>query len=194
MTVEERIALNAKNKDIEDAPNGSFGKSMPPKFDADSVLEVGDVIQIPNPLPKVQRRKFGVNAAGEVSYGEFITVNVQHPVNAALGITVAKPDRAVDFFPSSFTKNIWRVKKNEQGEVETITEGGPLNPLGTATAMFLSFQGQGTETMTDTQMGMNALAGQSIKVTAKVNHDSQAWRNGVPVNSLRKTAQFTYDL
>ena len=194
MTVDERIAQNGKNKDIEVAPNGGFGKSMPQKFDADGVLEVGDILHIPNPLPTVYRRKFGVNADGKPSYGEFITINVSHPVNPALGVTTAKADRAIDFFPSSLTKNIWRAQKNEQGEVETITEGGPLNPKGTAVDLYLGFQGQGTDTITDTQLGMNALAGKDIKVTAKTPFDVQAWKNGSPVNSIRKTAQFTYDL
>lgn len=184
MTVEERIQENGKNAKIKVSANG-FTKAMPNAFDSDGVLDVDDVLHIPNPIGTVYQRTFGVKSDGTPSYGEFIVVNVSHP---------GKPDRAIDFYPSSLTKNIWPAEKNAMGEVETITDNGPLNPLGSAVETYLGFQGKGTEGVTDTQLGMNALAGKDIRIAAKTPYHVQAWKNGEPVNSLRKTSQLTYEL
>lgn len=184
MTVQERIADNAKRNAGKISEVNVFGKSMPPGFDTDGVLNDGDIIEMPTTIDKVFKRIFGKNSDGSDNYGEYIVVNVVDKDG--------KP-RAVDFYPSSLMKNIWKAEK--RGEiVETILEGGPLNPKGTAVEAFTAFRGKGTEEKTDTQLGVEALLGKKIKVSEVAKIDTQVWRNGAAINSTRKQRLFNYDL
>lgn len=184
MTTAERVAENSKNKQISASATG-FTKSMPVGFDTDSILGAGDVIVMPATMPQVYRQIFGVDDNGEDIYAEFIVVDVEHE---------GKPTRAINFFPSSLTKNIWESKKNEDGEVER-TEGGPLNPKGTAVDLYTSVQGKtGPNGETDTALGMQLLLNKKIKISDAKQIDTQVFRNGKRVNALKKTNLFTYDL
>lgn len=183
MTVIEKVAENAKNKNISEVTG--FTKSQPTGFDADSILQKDDVIAMPATMPKVYKQKFGEDAQGNEIYAEFIVVDVEHE---------GKATRALNLFPSSFTKNIWPSKKNEDGDVELVG-GAPLNPKGTAVDLYKSFQGKvGENGETDMQLGMNALLGKKIKINGQEQIDIQVFRNGKRVNELKKTNLFTYDL
>lgn len=183
MTVIEKVAENAKNKNIVEVTG--FTKSQPTGFDADSILQKDDVIVMPATMPKVFKQKFGEDIYGNEVYAEFIVVDVEHE---------GKATRALNFFPSSFTKNIWPSKKNEDGDVELLA-GGPLNPKGTAVDLYKSFQGKvGENGETDMQLGMQALLGKRIRISSQEQIDIQVFRNGKRVNELKKTNLFTYDL
>ena len=188
MTVEERKKENDKNQKISIVAGGKFTKSMPEQFDSDGILNEGDIIIMPDSMPVVYSQEFGIrtNADGTTSpaTGEFIIVNVQN---------IKGEIRAINFFPSSFTKNIWPAVKDALDEVTTVLEDGPLNPLGTAVDKYLESQGKGTENATDMQLGVESLLGKKIKISKKKPVDVQAWKNGSPVNRLRKSYQLTYD-
>lgn len=182
MTVIEKVAENAKNKNIVEATG--FTKSQPTGFDADSILQKDDVIVMPATMPKVYKQKFGEDAEGNDIYAEFIVVDVEHE---------GKATRAINLFPSSFTKNIWPSKKNEDGDIELA--GSVLNPKGTAVELYKSFQGKvGEHGETDMQLGVEALLGKKIKVSGQEEIEVQVFRNGKRVNQLKKTNLFTYDL
>lgn len=182
MTVAERQAENAKNKAISKVTG--FSKKQPVGFDPDSILDKDDVIIMPAQMPEVFKQIFGVDADGNDVYAEFIVVDVEHP---------GKETRAINFFPSSLTKNIWPAEKNEDGEVE-LKEGGPLNPKGSAVDLFKSYQGKtGPNGETDTQLGMEALLKKRIKVSDKQSIDVQVYRKGKRLNELKKVGLFTYD-
>lgn len=183
MTVEERIAENSKNKAIEEVTG--FSKKQPVGFETDSILDAGDVIVMPATMPKVFKQVFGQNEDGEDIYAEFIVVNVEHP---------GKATRAINFFPSSLTKNIWPAEKDDDGDV-VLVGNGPLNPKGTAVDLFKSFQGQtGSSGETDTQLGVNALLNKRIAIPSKEMIDTQVFRKGKRINELRKTGLLTYNV
>lgn len=186
MTIEQKIAENAKNADIKVATG--FSKTMPTPFNPDELLHKGDTIIMPaSPAElKVFTQYFGQpNAAGERNSAEFIVVNVRDEKGAI---------RAINWFPTSLTKNIWPASKGEDGKVKTITENGPISPKGTAVDLYKSFQGKGTADKTDVQLGVEALCGKEIKVSNATPMDVQKWRNGVAVDELKSTNLFEYDL
>lgn len=188
MKLQERIAENAKNSAITVV--GVFSKSMPAGIDTDGVLAEGDIILMPATLPEVCKQTFGsrinpTTGEPEENYGEFIVVEVQGPDGEV---------RAINFFPSSLTKNIWPAKKEADGTVTTITENGPMNPKGSAVDLYKSFQGKTEEGKTDMQLGVEALLGKKIRVASKVPVEVQRWRNGATVNEIRTTNLFEYEL
>lgn len=183
MTIAEREQENLKDGKVKEV--GGFEKQMPTGFDSDSVLDVDDVIEFPTVFPKVYQREFAKDPEGKPIVGEFIVLNVKH---------VGKADRAINFYPSSFTKNVWPSKKNEAGEVELDAPNGPLVPKGTAVDLYLSFKGKSENGKTDVQLGVEALLGKSVKVSQKQEIQTQVFRNGKRENALRKTNLFTYDL
>jgi hypothetical protein len=183
MTVVEKVAENGKNKNIKGVTG--FSKSMPQGFDTDSILGVGDIVEIPTAMPQVYQQKFGEDADGNPVYGEFIVVNVKHE---------GKADRAINFFPSSLTKNIWPSQKNDDGEIELV-DGRPMQPKGTAVDLYTSVQGTvGAAGETDMQLGVNKLLGKNIHVADAVEVDVQVFRNGKRTNALKKSKVFTYNL
>lgn len=189
MKMQERIAENAKNSAIS-AVNG-FSKSQPQGFDTDGVLQEGDIILMPATLPQVMKQTFGMRqnpttGEPEENYAEFIVVDVQDK-NGDI--------RAINLFPSSFTKNIWPAKKEADGTVVTITENGPLNPKGTAVDTYKAEQGKvGEHGETDMELGVRALLGKKIHVVSKTPVEVQRWRNGAPVNDIRTTNLFEYNI
>lgn len=183
MTVVEKVAENGKNKNIQSVTG--FSKAQPQGFDTDSILGVGDIVEMPATMPQVYQQKFGVDADGKPVYGEFIVVNVKHE---------GKADRAINFFPSSLTKNIWPSQKNADGEVELV-DGRPMQPKGTAVDVYTSVQGTvGAAGETDMQLGVNKLLGKNIHVADAVEVDVQVFRNGKRTNALKKSKVFTYNL
>lgn len=183
MTVQEKVQENKKNKNISESTG--FTKSQPTGFDADSILQKDDVIVFPTEMPTVYKQVFGEDENGDDIYSEFIIVEVEHP---------GKPNRAINFFPSSLTKNIWASKKNEDGEIELV-DNRPLNPKGTAVDAYASVQGEvGPNGETDVELGMRKLLGTRVHVANAEQIDIQVFRNGKRVNQLKKTNLFTYNL
>lgn len=183
MTIAEREQEILKDGKVKEV--GGFVKQMPTGFDSDNVLDVDDVIEFPTVMPKVYQREFAKDADGNSIFGEFIILNVKH---------AGKDDRAINFYPSSFTKNVWPSKKNESGEVELDAPNGPLMPKGTAVDLYLSFKGKSENDKTDVQLGVEALLGKSVKVSQKQEIQTQVYRNGKRENALRKTNLLTFDL
>ena len=187
MNVKEKIADNAKNARISTV--AAFTKSQPQGFDTDGILDAGDTIIFPDTMPAIMKQTFGMrrNANGqpEENYAEFIVVEV---------INSKGESRGVNFFPSSLTKNVWPAEKGEDGKVVTITEKGPYNPKGTAVDLYKSVAGKGTQNKTDMQLGMELLLGKKVKVENKTPIEIQRWRNGEPVNELRTTNLFEYNI
>ena len=183
MTIAEKVLENGKNVNVQSV-NG-FSKAQPTGFDADGILAVGDVIHMPAEMPQVYSQKFGEDAEGKPVTGEFIVVNVSHP---------GKADRAINFFPSSLTKNVWASRKNEDGTIE-LAENRPLNPKGTAVDIYTAEQGKvGPNGETDMQLGTMALLGKNITVADAVEVDVQVFRNGKRQNALKKSKVFTYNI
>lgn len=187
MKLAERIAENEKNEAISEVKG--FTKSQPQGLDTDGVLQEGDTILMPAKLPKVYKQKFGtrIDPATDRSvenYAEFIVVEVENEAGEI---------RAINFFPSSLTKNIWPAEKKGD-TVVTITENGPFNPKGTAVDLYKSFQGKKEEGKTDMQLGVEALLGKKIKITSKTPITVQRWRGGHTVDETRTTNLFVYDL
>lgn len=183
MTVVEKQQENAKNKAIKKA-NG-FTKSQPTGFDTDSVLGDGDVIIMPTTMPEVFQQVFGQDEKGDDIYGEFIVVDVENP---------SKATRAINFFPSSMTKNVWESEMVD-GEVELVDNGGPLNPKGTAVELYTSFQGKtGANGETDVQLGVEALLGKKIGVKLERKVKVQVYKNGARVNRLKDTSLLNYNI
>lgn len=183
MTVAEREQENLKDGKVKEV--GGFVKQMPTGFDSDGILDVGDVIEFPATMPKVYQREFAKDADGNSIFGEFIVLNVKH---------AGKVDRAVNFYPSSFTKNIWPAKKTADGTVELDAPNGPLTPKGTAVELYLSFKGKSENGKTDVQLGVEALLGKSVKISQKQEIQTQVFRNGKRENALRKTNLLTFDI
>lgn len=183
MTIAEREQEALKDGKVKEV--SGFVKQMPTGFDSDSVLDVDDVLVFPATMPKVYQREFAKDADGNPIFGEFIILNVQHP---------GKADRAINFYPSSFTKNIWPAKKSSDGTVELDAPNGPLTPKGTAVDLYLSFKGKSENGKTDVQLGVEALLGKSVKISQKQEIQTQVYRNGKRENALRKTNLLTFDL
>lgn len=183
MTVAERQTENAMNKAI--STTTGFSKKQPTGFDTDAILDKDDVIVMPKKLPEVFRQVFGKDSDGYDIYAEFIVVEVEHP---------GKATRAVNFFPSSLTKNIWASKKDEDGDI-VLADNRPMNPKGTAVDKYVSFQGQtGPNGETDMQLGIEALLDKKIKISDRVAVDVEAFVNGKRAGKLKKSYLLTYDL
>lgn len=187
--MQERIAENKKNTAISVV--SGFSKTQPQGIDTDGVLQEGDIILMPAVLPEVNKQVFGMRTnpttgQPEENFGEFIVVDVQDK-NGEI--------RAINFFPSSLTKNIWPAKKEADGTVVTITENGPQNPKGTAVDLYKAEQGKvGPNGETDMELGVRALLGKKIHVASKIPVEVQRWRNGATVNEIRTTNLFEYNV
>lgn len=193
MTIEQRIHENSLNTAISTVEGGQFQKSQPRGFDMDAQLQKGDTIIMPKTMPKIFRQDFGERAnrnTGKVEkqFAEFIVVNVRNKDGEL---------RAINFFPSSLTKSIWKAHK-EGDTVVSDTAGGPLSPKGTAVELFKKFKGQGDDKKTDVQLGMEALLGYEINISEAESIDTQRWGNvngvNTRLNELRPSWQYTYDL
>ena len=183
MTVVEKQAENAKNKQIKKSTG--FTKSQPTGFDTDSILGDGDIIVMPATMPEVFQQVFGQDEEGKDIYGEFIVVDVENPNKAT---------RAINYFPSCNTKNIWEAEMVD-GEVELVDNGGPLNPKGTAVDLYTSFQGKtGPNGETDVELGVQALLGKRINVKLDRKVKVQVYKNGKRQNRLKDTQVLRYDL
>lgn len=188
MTVEQKIAENAKNADITTAASG-FTKTQPTPFNPDELLKKGDKIHMPaTPADiKVFTQFFGKAdpATGDRNKAEFIVVDVE---------AVDGSHRAINWFPTSLTKNIWPAQKDASGKVVPAGDGRPVQPKGTAVDLYKSFQGQNKDGKTDVQLGVEALCGHVINITDVTPMDTQKWRNGVAVDEIKSTNLFQYDL
>lgn len=173
MTVAEKMVENAKNSNISTV--ATFSKGMPPQFDADGLLQVGDVIIIPSTMPQVYEQKFGANKA------EFIVVELKK----ANGTTTA-----FNFFPASLSKTIFPAEE-VAGVVKLKL---PVDhPNGTAVDHYLSFRGKGTAEKTDVQLAMESMLGWSIRIDNDKEVKVQKWVDGKAVNELKTSHVYTYN-
>ena len=179
MTVNERIAENAKNSNISESTG--FGQSLPTEFNG-SILEVGDVITLPT----------------EYIFGKGGNVARQTFNGTPADFVVCKLTRAdgkedtINFFPRSMARSNFVYELDENGKCQFVA---PVLPnKGTAVDLMLSFRGKGTAEKTDLALAMDALVGKSIKITAKTTIKTQKWDNGTRVDALRDAHVYTYDL
>lgn len=172
MTVAEKQAENAKNSNI--SPVTTFSKGMPPQFDGDSILQVGDKIVIPENMPQVYEQKFGENTA------EFIVVEL---------VRKDGTKTAFNFFPSSLSKTIFPAEKVD-GVVKLKL---PVDhPDGDVVNHYMSFRGKGTEEQSDVQMAMESMLGWVIEIADDKTIPTQKWVKGVAVNELKDVHKYTY--
>lgn len=186
MTVAEKIAENAKDSNI--VATTGFSKSMPAAFDPDGLLKKGDSFTIPATFVwegdnrNCGRQKFGTN------FAEFVVCEITKKDGSKT---------AFNFFPSSFTKNLF-VSEMENGQVKLKLP--VLNPSGTAVTKFLEFRGkverdaEGNITKTDVAFAMEALAGKTIKVTKDTVVKVQKWQAGKALNELKDAHLYEYTL
>lgn len=176
MNVEQLAAANAANKKIQ--PVAGFSKNMPVGFDPESMLQDGDIIVFPEAMPQVFQQTFGENV------GEFILVKVIR----------ADKEIGFNFFPLSMLKNYWPAVKDENGVVTTITTNGPVNPKGTAVELFVAQRGKGSDSVTDTELGVQALLAKKVKVSKQQDVAVQKWAAGSPINELKNSTVWDYNL
>ena len=184
MNITEKKAENAKNKDIQ--PAAAFTKTQRAPFSTDDMLQEGDVIlfsELKGKPLEVNTQYFGTpDAEGNRASGEFIVVNVRAKDGSI---------RAINFFPSSFDKQIFEAAEKD-GKVELT--GNVIPAKGTAVDFYKSFQGKEENGKTDVQLGVEALINRGdVIVAAKTPMKTQKWRNGVAQNALKDTSLFTYN-
>lgn len=172
MTVAEKITENEKNSNITKA--ASFSKGMPPQFDADSMLQKGDKIVIPDTMPAVYSQKFGSNKA------EFIVVEL---------IKKDGSKTAFNFFPSSLSKTIFPA---EMIDGVAKLKLPVMHPTGDVVDHYLSFRGKSEGEKNDVQLAMESMLGWTIEVADDLVVRTQKWVDGVAQNELKDTHVFTY--
>jgi hypothetical protein len=181
VTIAEKIQQNQGNAKIS-AVNG-FSKGLPVPFDSDSILQQGDTILLPTVMPQVYKQVFGVNQAGEETFGEFIVVDVRN----AQGIT-----RAINFFPSTLLKVLWEAEKDNLGQV-SMKPQAPLEMKGTAVDFMKSMIGKADPGESDTQTAIKRMLGRQINIPLVEQVKVQRWRSGVAVNELKNANLYTFN-
>lgn len=172
MTVAEKISDNLKNANITETT--SFSKGMPPTFDGDSMLAVGDKIVMPANIDKVYSQKFGT------SHAEFIVVKL---------VKANGTETAFNFFPSSLSKTIFPAEEvNGQVKLKLPV----MHPKGDVVDNYLSFRGKTQDGKNDVQLAMESMLNWTIEITDDLVVKTQKWVNGSAVNELKDTHVFTY--
>lgn len=158
MTVVERVNANTVNGNMVMGLKG-FGKSMKPKFDGGAALNEGDVIVFPT-ITEMEGRIGAQKFKGE-QY-EFIVLDVIAPDGST---------RAINWFPTTFQNPVFVWAKDGSGEIYRTAD--VLYPEGKPVEDFLSERGNtetdtdGNVTKSDTQKGVEKLAGKKVKIDQK---------------------------
>lgn len=185
MTVIERINANGTDGSMK-MGLGMFSNGMKPVFDGGAALNEGDILIFPTVAEMGQRigsRDFNGN-----DY-EFMVIEVQ----ASDGTT-----RAINWFPTTFQNPIfiWA----EDDDKNLYRTGEVVYPEGTAVTEFLKSRGQaekdanGNIIKSDTQKGVESLAGKKVKITSKAMMKTTGFVNGQPDHSkLIEKALYHYD-
>ena len=157
MTVENRIKTNKADANIK-MGGTAFTSAMRAPFDPSSQLDVGDVLHFPK---TIDAEHFGTQSFRGKNY-EFLVISV----TKANGT-----ETAINWFPTTFTKNVFEYKLNANGYAEFTGTVYPAN--GTAVDAFLAergnsdFNSEDKIVKSDTQKGVEHLLGKDVKITKR---------------------------
>jgi hypothetical protein len=174
-----KVAADPNNKS-----RATFSGNFPTPFDESGILEVGDVLNFPdNYTGKIFQHNFHTtDRDGKPVLRDFVVIEVTNET---------KEPRAIEFYPTSLFKNVWKASIDETSKmVTTDLEAGPVHPSGTLVELAETFRTQ--------QDGMNKfmdnIKGKKVKISAKDVYPTQRWRKGQPVNEIRKSSVCRYDI
>lgn len=186
MTVIERINANKADGAIKMGLT-VFTSGMKPVFDDSATLNEGDILIFPT-LEEMKDR-IGSRTFNGNDY-EFMVIDVEAPDGTK---------RAINWFPTTFQNPlfVWA----EDSDKKPYRTSDVLYPEGTAVAEFLKVRGQsdfdtnGNILKSDTQKGVELLAGKKVKVSSKVLYKTTGFKKGVQdTSTLIDKALFKYDL
>lgn len=185
MTVSERITANGADGAIQ-MGLGVFASGMKPVFDGGAALNEGDILIFPT--IEEMKERIGSRTFNDNQY-EFMVIEVEAPDGTK---------RAINWFPTTFQNPFFVWAKDADGNIYRTAD--VLYPEGTAVDMFLSVRGKhdldanGNIVKSDTQKGVELLAGKKVKVSSKVLLKTIGFKNGVQDTSkLIDKALYHYD-
>ena len=185
MTVSERITANGADDAIK-MGLGAFMSGMKPVFDGGAALNEGDILIFPT-LEEMKDR-IGARTFNDNDY-EFMVIEVEAPDGTK---------RAINWFPTTFQNPLFVWDKDSEGNIYRTSD--VLYPEGTAVTEFLSVRGKhdldanGNILKSDTQKGIELLAGKKVKVSSKVLYKTVGFKNNVQDTSkLVDKALYKYD-
>ena len=170
MTVSERITANGADGAIK-MGLGAFMSGMKPVFDGGAALNEGDILIFPT-LEEMKER-IGARTFNDNDY-EFMVIEVEAPDGTK---------RAINWFPTTFQNPLFVWDKDAEGNIYRTSD--VLYPEGTAVTEFLSVRGKhdldanGNIVKSDTQKGIELLAGKKVEVSSKVLYKTVGFKNGV---------------
>ena len=185
MTVSERISANAGNANMK-MGLGVFSNGMKPIFGGSAALNEGDILIFP-PLDEMGDRIGSQHFMGK-DY-EFLVIEVHSPDGT---------ERAMNWFPTPFQNPIFEWNTDDHGYL--YRTANIFYPEGTAVDEFLKVRNlpekdeEGNIVKSDTQKGVELLAGKKVKVTSKVLINTVGFKNWLlDSNHLIKKALCRYD-
>ena len=185
MTISERVSANAGNANMK-MGLGVFSNGMKPIFGGSAALNEGDILIFP-PLEEMGDRIGSQHFMGK-DY-EFLVIEVHSPDGT---------ERAMNWFPTTFQNPIFEWNTDDHGYL--YRTANIFYPEGTAVEEFLKVRNlpekdeEGNIVKSDTQKGVELLAGKKVKVTSKVLIDTVGFKNGqLDCNHLIKKALCRYD-
>lgn len=186
MTVIERINANKADGAIKMGLS-VFTSGMKPVFDGGAALNEGDILIFPT--VEEMKERIGSRTFNGNDY-EFMVIDVEAPDGTK---------RAINWFPTTFQNPLFVWAEDSAGKPYRTSD--VLYPEGTAVTEFLKVRGQsdldanGNIIKSDTQKGVELLAGKKVKVSSKVLYKTTGFKNGVQDTSkLIDKALFKYDL
>lgn len=186
MTVIERINANKADGAIKMGLT-VFTNGMKPVFDGGAALNEGDILIFPT-IAEMKDR-IGSRTFNGNDY-EFMVIEVEAPDGTK---------RSINWFPTTFQNPLFVWDEDAAGKPYRTSD--VLYPEGTAVAEFLKVRGQadldanGNVIKSDTQKGVELLAGKRVKVSSKSMHKTTGFKNGVQdTSTLIDKALFKYDL
>ena len=184
MTVIERINANKADGAIKMGLT-VFTAGMKPVFDGGAALNEGDILIFPT-LEEMKTR-IGARTFNGNDY-EFMVIDVKAPDGTT---------RAINWFPTTFQNPLFVWDKDSEGNIYRTSD--VLYPEGEAVTTFLSARDkhevdeEGNE-KSNTQIGVELLAGKKVKVSSKVLYKTVGFKNGVQDTSkLIDKALYKYD-
>ena len=185
MTVSERITANGSDGAIK-MGLGAFMSGMKPVFDGGAALNEGDILIFPT--VEEMKDRIGARTFNDNDY-EFMVIEVEAPDGTK---------RAINWFPTTFQNPLFVWDKDNEGNIYRTSD--VLYPEGTAVTEFLSVRGKhdldanGNIVKSDTQKGIELLAGKKVKVSSKVLYKTVGFKNNVQDTSkLIDKALYKYD-
>lgn len=185
MTILERINANKADGAIKMGLS-MFTSGMKPVFDGSAALNEGDILIFPT--LKEMKERIGSRTFNGKDY-EFMVIEVE----ASDGTK-----RSINWFPTTFQNPLFVWAEDNAGKPYRTSD--VLYPEGTAVTEFLKVRGQAdldannNVIKSDTQKGVELLAGKKVKVSSKVLYKTTGFKDGVQDTSkLVDKALYHYD-